>query len=131
VAIADNRVQVTGGAIEGLPQKSSATGTKPTPSYTYFAPPGYDGTFGEESAVAKAGLRTFFAFDFSPQGDDAGKYEDAGFSKTAPYGPSSGHEGVIVCGTADGSVQALSNKVDAANLFFLITKNGADPWNIP
>jgi prepilin-type N-terminal cleavage/methylation domain-containing protein len=70
--------------------------------------------------------------DFSPTGADAGKYEDAGFSKVAPaYGPSSAHPAVAICGMCDGSVMALSKRVDAANLSFLITKNGNDPFNIP
>ena len=116
----------------GLPQKSSPTGTAPQAPYNYFAPRGYDVTFGENSGVARAGLRTFFAYDFSPRGADAGTYEDAGFSKTAPaYGPSSMHAAVVICAMGDGSVQALSKKVDAANLFFLTTKNNSDPFFIP
>ena len=88
----------------GLPQSSSATGTAPQPPLTYFAPPGFDGTFGPGSAVAKAGLRTFLAYDFSPGGADAGKYEDPGFGKTPPaYGPSSGHPAVVIGGMGDGS----------------------------
>ncbi len=31
----------------------------------------------------------------------------------------------------DGSVQVLSKQIDAANLFFLITKNNADPFMAP
>jgi prepilin-type processing-associated H-X9-DG protein len=116
----------------GLPQKSSPQGEKPQPAYPYFAPPGYDATFGDNSGVAKAGLRTFFAYDFSPMGADAGKYEDPGFAKTPPdYGPSSAHPGVVNCGFGDGSVQPISKRIDAANLFFLITKNNSDPFNIP
>jgi type II secretory pathway pseudopilin PulG len=116
----------------GLPQKSSPTGEKLKPPYFYFAPPGYDATFGDASGVAQAGLRTFLAYDFSPTGADAGKYEDPGWGKTPPaYGPSSSHPAVVVCGFGDGSVQALSKRVDAANLLFLITKNGNDPFNLP
>jgi type II secretory pathway pseudopilin PulG len=116
----------------GLPQASSPRGTTPQASYDYFAPPGYDGKWGQDSAVAKAGLRTFLAYDFSPKGADVGKYEDPGFAKTPPaYGPSSMHPGVVVCGMGDGSAQALSKQVDAANLFFLITKNNADPFYLP
>jgi prepilin-type N-terminal cleavage/methylation domain-containing protein len=116
----------------GLPQKSSPTGEKPQAAYPYFAPSGYDATFGADSAVAKAGLRTFLGYDFSPQGADAGKYEDPGFSKTAPaYGPSSSHPMIVTVGMCDGSVMGLSKQVDAANLLFLITKAGQDPFNIP
>jgi prepilin-type N-terminal cleavage/methylation domain-containing protein len=108
----------------GLPQKSSPTGDKPKAPHTYFAPPGYDNTWGPDSAVSKAGLRTFLAYDFSPFGKDAGAYEDPGFSQTPPtYGPSSMHPAVVVCGIGDGSTQAVSKQIDAANLFFLITKD--------
>ena len=63
---------------------------------------------------------------------DVGKYEDPGFGPIPPaYGPSSMHPDVVVCGMGDGSVQALSKQVDAANLFFLITKNNGDPFYIP
>ncbi len=115
----------------GMPQSSSPTGTTPQAPYNYFVQPGFDNRWGPESAVAKAGLRTFLAYDFRPTGADAGKYEDPGFGPTpAAYGPSSTHPGVVVCGMGDGSVQALSKQVDAANLFFFITKNNNDPFYI-
>jgi hypothetical protein len=116
----------------GLPQASSPTGDKPAPPYAYFAPSGYDGKCGDDSAVARAGLRTFLGYDFSPKGADAGKYEDPGWAKGPPaYGPSSMHPEVVIVAMADGSVQNLSKRVDAANLFFLITKNNSDPFNVP
>jgi len=116
----------------GLPQKSSPTGTIPQPPYPYFAPPGYDNTWGDDSGVTKAGLRTFLSYDFSPTGIDAGKYEDPGFAQAPPaYGRSSMHPGVVTCGMCDGSVAVLSKKVDAAAFFFLITKSNNDPYYIP
>ena len=78
---------------------------------TFFAPPGFDSTWGGNSGVTKAGLRTFLSYDFSPTGADAGKYEDPGFAQTPPaYGPSSMHPDVVVCGMGDGSVQRSPNK---------------------
>ena len=116
----------------GLPQKSSPTGTTPKAPYNFFAPPGFDNTWGENSGVTKAGLRTFLSYDFSPQGADAGKYEDPGFGKTSPaYGPSSSHPGVVNCVMGDASVRSISKQIDVANFFFLITKNNSDPFNIP
>ncbi len=116
----------------GLPQKSSPTGATPTPPYNFFAPPGFDNVPGEESGVTKAGLRTFLSYDFSPTGADVGKYEDSGFSQPPPaYGPSSAHPEVVICGMGDGSVCSISKRVDAANLFFLITKNGGDYFVFP
>ena len=32
---------------------------------------------------------------------------------------------------ADGSVMPLSKACDAANFFFLITKNNSDPFHLP
>jgi len=119
----------------GLPQASSPTGDErlgKLDSTTFFAPRGFDGTFGDESAVSRAGLRTFLSYDFSPKGADAGKYEDPGWAMAPPaYGPSSAHPNVVIAGVADGSVAVLSKHVDAANLFFLITKNNNDPFNLP
>ncbi len=116
----------------GLPQQSSPRGETPQAPYRFFAPPGFDNTWGDDSGVTKAGLRTFLSYDFSPMGADAGKYEDAGFAPTPPaYGPSSMHPAVVTCGMGDGSVQALSKRIDAANLFFLITKNNSDPFYMP
>ena len=113
----------------GLPQNSSPTGTTPQPPLPFFAPPGFDYTWGPDSAVTKAGLRTFLSYDFSPTGADIGKYEDPGFGPTPPaYGPSSGHPAVVICGMGDGSVKAISKQIDAAYLFFMITKNGSDPF---
>ena len=116
----------------GMPQTSSPTGTTPQPPCTFFVPPGYDGKYGPDSAVAKAGLRTFLSYDFSRSGPDAGKYEDSGFGSTPPsYGPSSAHPEVVICGMGDGSVLQISRQIDAANLFFLITKSNADPfWDL-
>ena len=113
----------------GMPQTSSPTGTTPQPPLNFFAPPGYDAKYGPDSAVTKAGLRTFLSYDFSPSGPDARKYEDPGFGSTPPaYGPSSAHPEVVICGMGDGSAQMISKQIDAANLFFLITKSNADPF---
>ena len=66
-------------------------------------------------------------YDFSPGGADEGKYEDPGWAKGPPaYGPSSMHPGVVIIGVCDGCVMAISRRCDAANLFFLITKNNND-----
>ena len=114
----------------GLPKDSKLpSGTKPTGNYPFFAPQGFDNTFGDTSAVSQSGLRTFMMFDFSPAGADNGKYEDPGFAKNPPaYGPSSNHPAVINCGMVDGSIQAIAKRLDPAAFFFLITKNGSDPF---
>jgi hypothetical protein len=115
----------------GLPQASSPTGGTLAAPNKFFAPPGFDGTFGDGSAVARAGLRTFLSYDFSPNGADAGKYEDPGWSKPPAYGPSSAHPAVLIVTMGDGSVMALNKQVDAANLFFMITKDNNDPFSLP
>ncbi len=110
----------------GLPQ-ASGNATKVPPN-TFYAPPGFDGTFGDGSAVSRAGLRTFLMYDFSPGGADAGMYEDPGWAKGPPaFGPSSMHPNVAIVTFCDGSVTALNKRCDAANLFFLITKNNGNP----
>jgi hypothetical protein len=110
----------------GIPQASGAV--VKTGKYPFYAPPEFDNTFGDGSAVSRAGKRTFLMYDFSPTGADAGKYEDPGWAKSPPaYGPSSMHPGVAIVGMCDGSVMALPKRCDAANLFFLITKNNSDP----
>jgi hypothetical protein len=47
------------------------------------------------------------------------------------YGPSSAHPAVAITGFGDDSVNPLSKRIDAANFFFLITKNNSDPFNLP
>ena len=116
----------------GMPQSSSPTGPRRKLRTITLPRPVMTTPGAQTPRVAKAGLRTFLSYDFSPTGADAGKYEDPGFGQTpAAYGPSSMHPGVVVCGMGDGSVQVLSKQIDAANLFFLITKNNADPFVAP
>jgi type II secretory pathway pseudopilin PulG len=112
----------------GLPQASSPTGEAPGPRFNCFTPPGFDAVdWGDESSVAKAGLRTFLSYDFSPRGADEGKYEDPGFAPIPPaYGPSSMHPDVVICSMGDGSTRTLSKRSDAACVFFMITKNNSD-----
>jgi len=47
--------------------------------------------------------------------------------KTIQIGPSSNHSGVINHLFADGSVQSISDDIDAAAYMFLITRDGGDP----
>jgi hypothetical protein len=117
----------------GLPFASNVNGKVGADgvTYPYYCHSSFDNTYGDGSGVTRAGLRTFLMYDFSPSGADCGKYEDPGWSKPPAYGPSSAHPVVAIVGTADGSVMALSKRCDAANLFFMITKNGSDPFNIP
>ncbi len=120
----------------GLPSTIIATKISPNP---FYSPPGFDGTFGDGSQVALTGLRTWLEYDFSPSGPttDQGQYGSSGdplFAGTAlkcTYGPSSAHPAVAIVCFGDGSVTALNKRCDAANMFFLITKNGQDPFNVP
>jgi len=129
-------------ALVGLPFVSSPTGTTPAnATYPYFAPPGYDGTFGDSSAIAQKPLFTFLEFDFSPTGANYGKYEEAtpqvgdtGASAAmtgGEYGPSSAHPAIAVAGFADGNATGLNKRCDAGNMFFLITRQNGDPYNLP
>ncbi len=101
-------------------------------NYPFFAQPNFDNTFGDGAAVMGANYRTYLMCDFSPAGADVGKYETPIPVQQAPaYGPSSAHPAVAVVVFGDGSVTALSKRCDAANFFFLITKAGNDPFNLP
>jgi prepilin-type N-terminal cleavage/methylation domain-containing protein len=114
----------------GLPQ-ASITGVTNAAPYPFYHPPQFDNTFGDASAVALANIRTFLQMDFSPTGADIGKYEYPPSLPKPAYGPSSAHPGVAIIAMGDGSVMPLSKRCDAANMFFLITKAGNDPFNIP
>ncbi len=133
------------------------TGTAPISPYQFFAPPKFDGQYGDQSGVTTAGEKCFLMCDFSPQGTEALGYGPNGTSPFqnmgdpgslwtiteksggggAPaqmgpnYGPSSSHPAIVVAGMGDGSTQPLSKRTDAANFFFLITKNNSDPVNLP
>ena len=116
---------------------------------TFYGPTDFDGTFGEDSAVAKNySERPYIGFDFSASGPDykqggATAYttddQKMGFGDSCPaagsnpggppnYGPSSGHPGVVNHLFVDGSVKGLSKKVDSAAYMFAITKNNGDPF---
>jgi prepilin-type N-terminal cleavage/methylation domain-containing protein len=113
----------------GLPQASLVVTNGA--SFPFYHPPQFDNSFGDGSAVALANLRTFLQMDFSPTGADFGKYEYCVFFPKPTYGPSSAHPGLAIVAMGDGSVMPLNKRCDAANMFFLITKAGNDPFNIP
>ncbi len=129
----------------GLP--ASVTPTQVTSTYgTFYAPDGskYDGTFGPTSAIGlDQTAQPYIAFDFTPSGANyaggsATQYAtdnqtmgfgDATSPLVAPnYGPSSAHPGVVNHLFVDGSVQAIRKDLDGAGYFFLITRNGGDPF---
>jgi len=111
---------------------------------SFYAPGGgkdYDGTFGPTSGVGvkETTYGPYIGYDFTPSGanyasggpttyatDDAA----TGYNNSpAPnYGPSSNHPGVVNHLFIDGSVQAIRKDLDGAGYFFLITRNGGDPF---
>jgi prepilin-type N-terminal cleavage/methylation domain-containing protein len=140
--------------LTGLPIGSVPTGTTASTKWNYFAPNNYDGTWGDSSGVTVNNEFTFLMYDFSPTGNLNGTSTNGVYSTlgdpnsawtltdvpqvkspaggTGPsYGPSSAHPAIAVVGFGDGSVQALNKRCDAANMFFLITKHGNDPFNLP
>ncbi len=125
----------------------------------FYVQTNFDNTWGDGSGVTTTGLMTWLMFDFSPQGTYSGT-STAGFYSTygdpgggwqltdtktptaqngnqtssgngPAWGPSSAHPAICVVGFGDGSVTALSKRTDAANFFFLITKNNNDPFYLP
>ncbi len=145
--------------LTGLPIASGPQSSAVATTYGYYTPTGYTpGNWGDASTVTNN--VTFLMLDFSPAGQyqgtptagaygsSSGSYEGdpcGNWTVTDPvlvgtegsatikgpgYGPSSGHPAVVVVGMADGSVQGIAKRTDAANLFFLITKNNSDPFYI-
>ena len=132
-----------------------------SPYNYYAPPGYVAGTWGDNSAVSQAGDLTHLMIDFSPMGQYNGTSTAAAYGSSSStyqgdpgsswtvsdqpavtqagsvsiqgpaYGPSSAHPAIVCVGMGDGSVQSLSKRTDAANLFFLITKNNSDPFNIP
>jgi hypothetical protein len=145
--------------LTGLPPNSVPTGTTPNTTYGYFVPGNntyQPGVWGDSSPITAAGLLTFLMVDFGPGGmyetnSTAHAYGStsskvfgsgqpqwtatdpppSGMTETPYYGPSSSHPSVVTVGMGDGSTQALNKRADAANVFFLITKNNNDPFYIP
>jgi prepilin-type N-terminal cleavage/methylation domain-containing protein len=115
--------------LDGLPQASMTVTTGG--AYPFYRQSQFDNTFGDGSGVALANIRTFLQMDFSPTGADVGKYEYPTTLPKPTYGPSSAHPAVAIVAMGDGSVMAMNKRCDAANMLFLITKNGNDPFNIP
>jgi prepilin-type N-terminal cleavage/methylation domain-containing protein len=123
----------------GLPNAAMTPMTNASP-YPFYRQQVFDNTFGDGSAVAlnqSPKYITFLEMDFNPASGtngNAGQYEIPSWLTAAykpTYGPSSAHPAVAVVVFADGSVTALNKRCDAANMFFLITKNNNDPFNIP
>jgi prepilin-type N-terminal cleavage/methylation domain-containing protein len=107
---------------------------------SFFALPGFNGNFYD--AGGTSAIVTFFALEFGITGKTPGAYEldplvtpcQAGtrtsqpsLSRTYEYGPSSGHPSVINCLFGDGGVRGVRKDVDAAALFFSVTRNNSDP----
>ena len=109
----------------GLPQKSSPTGATPQAPYNYFAPPGYDDAWGEDSGVAKAGLRTFLSYDFSPTGRRRRQVRGPRLLARLrrPMAPHRCIRQSSSAAWATAPSRRSPKQIDAANLFFLITKN--------
>ena len=120
--------------VDGLPQASMTLTTGGT--YPFYRQSQFDNTFGDGSGVALASppVRTFLQMDFSPAGVVPLRPTSMNIRRLLPlpqYGPSSAHPAVAIVAMGDGSVMAMNKRCDAANMLFLITKNGNDPFNIP
>ncbi len=122
-------------ALVGLP--TNVTYALPTGVQNYYAPTGFTpGAYDDSSSISKA-FKTYLAYDYSQPSQ---QYQDNGLDlSTAPTGtpyqitrgPGSNHSGVTVHGFVDGSVHALSNKIDIALYMALITRNMGDPIGEP
>jgi prepilin-type N-terminal cleavage/methylation domain-containing protein len=131
--------------LAGLPNQVVTGAQAPNSQYSYYHPQWYDGTFNGQAAAQQGGAecKPFIAFNFSPNGPPAetaeyakedtgmfGSVQMPGATQSAPnYGPSSGHRGIVNHGFADGSVQPISTRIDPSAMWFLVTKNGGDPYH--
>ena len=88
---------------------------------TYYAPSGFDGHYGDGSALPPQ-WKTYLAYDYDQGGET---YQDLPANGTT-RGPSSGHPGVVNHLFTDGTVQSVSKNLDVAIYMFLITRNGGD-----
>ena len=108
----------------GTPAPATAFGNFYVPQPPSAA---FDGVYTDASN--QANIRTFLGYNFAL----ADAYDGAQTNivqNTPKYGPSSGHPAVANHLFGDGSVQTLSKKINVSAYFFLITKNGGDPFNI-
>ncbi len=143
----------SGTFVNSVPTSKQTPVTTKAGSVNYYVQTQFDNTWGDTSGVSQAGLTTYMMADFSPSGANgstpyggttagglpawtttetttAGQ-ETATIVAQTQYGPSSAHPAVVIAGMGDGSTQALSKRMDAANFFFLITKANSDPFNLP
>jgi type II secretory pathway pseudopilin PulG len=143
VAIPDATPQIAKGATPFM--------FKDTSGSSFFALPGFNGKFDSRGGTQK--IVTFFSlefgYEFSPRdskGDGIVPCKDVNTYPLDPYqspcqlapsrpmsspnwryGPSSGHPSVINCLFGDGSVRPVRKDVDAAALFFAVTRANGDP----
>ncbi|MGD0900240.1 MAG: DUF1559 domain-containing protein, partial [Thermoguttaceae bacterium] len=105
--------------------KNSEVGTPVQPFGSYWAPAGFDGTFGTGTG------RCYLNYQFGVVAADTYEAPNASIQPSPPmYGPSSGHASVVNHLMGDGSVQPLNKNLFIEIYFFLITKNDGDPFVI-
>jgi type II secretory pathway pseudopilin PulG len=112
---------------------------------SFWSPAGYIAkpNFYDFGQMGKC--NTYFSFDFGPDGKNSCKTNANNYpldpyqapcqqasSRIQPdagwrYGPSSGHPAVINCLHGDGAVRSLRKDIDAAALFFTVTRGNGDP----
>jgi hypothetical protein len=111
---------------------------------TFWSPAGFIAkpNFYADGQMGKC--NTYFSFDFGPNGKNSCKAKPVNYpldpfqapcqqaSRIAPdagwrYGPSSGHPSVINCLFGDGTVRPVRKDVDAAALYFSVTRGNGDP----
>jgi prepilin-type processing-associated H-X9-DG protein len=112
----------------------------------FFCPKGYSDKPGFYDVGGTGNCTTYFSFDYGPSGKNGcqvppGQANYPNNPTLAPcqagtrsaldlawlYGPSSGHPSSVNCLFGDGSVRSVRKDVDAAALFFAVTRNNGDP----
>jgi hypothetical protein len=117
---------------------------------SFWCPVGYNAKPNFYSDGQMGNCTTFFSFDYGPSGKSGCKPPAPGDPLNYPldpyaqpcqiastrsaqpdlswrYGPSSGHPASINCLFGDGAVRSVRKDVDAAALFFTVTRGNGDP----
>ena len=120
-------------ALVGLPTSGqgavSFTNKSGSQTLPYYFPNGFAPGLYDDQSQVKQSYKTWLNNNIIAN-DSATYYQDSGLDSTKypiTWGPSSFHTGVTIHGFTDGSVHALSNKIDVALYMFVITRNGSDP----
>jgi hypothetical protein len=120
----------TEATLAGLPSQSDPAHANTTISwnttYNYYAPQGYNGQFDAMGGIP-SNAKTYLGYNYTPPQATSGTQNLYDPTNRIHYGASSQHAGLVIHLFADAGARPVSNNIDVALYFFLITKNNQDP----